>query len=183
MTRIKVLVAMFATVAFVGCGNTAAKLSPAQLPSYDQWQTDVITVMDPVIPWLQDRVKRGAEKPAIVLDIDNTALETNYNPGAPNKPVLAVSEWAKANNVSVLFVTLREESDREATRSQLTEPGYAVDELCMRTTGEQTKPRCREAFAADGYTITANIGNSETDFDGGDYEKAYRLPNYDGRLG
>jgi hypothetical protein len=182
MTGIKVLVTMFLAVALVGCGNTIAGAGPARLPSYDRWQTDVTAVMNPVIPWLRNRMERGARKPAIVLDIDNTALETHYNPGEPNKPVLAVAGWAKRNNVSVLFVTLREASDRGSTMSQLGRAGYAVDGLCMKTSGEKTKPRCREVFAADGYTITANIGNRETDFDGGDYEKAYRLPDYDGRL-
>ena len=31
--------------------------------------------------------------------------------------------------------------------------------------------------------IIANVGNRCTDFVGGDYERAYRLPNYGNRLG
>ena len=35
----------------------------------------------------------------------------------------------------------------------------------------------------NGFTIIANIGNRSTDFVGGNYERAYRLPNYGNRLG
>ena len=33
-----------------------------------------------------------------------------------------------------------------------------------------------------GFTLVANVGNNKTDFQGGGYEKAYRLPNYGGQL-
>ena len=50
----------------------------------------------------------------------------------------------------------------------------------------ESKPRCRALFREQGFTLIANIGNNPTDFragpDGIDYEKAYRLPNYNGRL-
>ena len=61
-----------------------------------------------------------------------------------------------------------------------------VDRLCMRRKGEtlpQGKQRCRAKFAAKGFTLIANVGNNPTDFVGGGYEKAYRLPNYGGQLG
>ncbi len=45
------------------------------------------------------------------------------------------------------------------------------------------KERCRSTYVAQGYTIIANVGNHSTDFTGGDYERAYRLPNYHNRLG
>jgi hypothetical protein len=36
---------------------------------------------------------------------------------------------------------------------------------------------------ADGYTVVANVGNRATDFEGGDYERAFSLPNYGNQLG
>ena len=35
----------------------------------------------------------------------------------------------------------------------------------------------------NGYRMIANIGNRRTDFVGGNYMRAYRLPNYGNRLG
>jgi hypothetical protein len=55
----------------------------------------------------------------------------------------------------------------------------------MRRVGEATVPgkeRCRRQFVDKGYTLIANIGNNDTDFVGGDYERAFRLPSYDGEL-
>lgn len=186
MGRIKVsVVAVLATLALANCGSASQQKSSdaTGVPDYNQWQSDVRKVTDPAIPWLQSRAGQGGGKLAIVLDIDNTAIETHFHPGQPNRPVLKVAQWAKSNNVSVLFVTLRDEKNRDATTRQLTSAGYAVDGLCMRTTGELTKPRCRQGFVAAGYTLTANIGNRNTDFNGGDeYERAFKLPDYNGEL-
>ncbi|MGH3427557.1 MAG: HAD family acid phosphatase [Terriglobales bacterium] len=182
MMRIKVLAVALAMLAFTGCVSTASRSSTAALPSYEGWQNDVKRVTTPAIPWLQHRVARGGAKLAIVLDIDNTSLETHYHRGAPNKPVLAVATWAHEHQVAVLFVTLRDEADRKNTTNQLTEAGYPVDALCMKTTGEATKPRCRQKLTDDGYTITANIGNRPTDMRGGNYEKKFQLPDYNGAL-
>ncbi|AHH93576.1 HAD family acid phosphatase [Kutzneria viridogrisea] len=160
-----------------------ASAAPSTLPSYSQWQADVKQAVDPVIPWLRDRVAQGGSKLAIVLDIDNTSLETEYNPGRPNKPVLAVAQWADQHNVSVLFVTARTSSS--SARSQLGSAGYPVDGICTRQSGEGTaegKQRCRRELTEEGYTITANIGNRSTDLEGGDYERGFKLPDYDGQL-
>jgi hypothetical protein len=56
-----------------------------------------------------------------------------------------------------------------------------VAEVCLRRKGERLaagKQRCRDGFAAEGYTLIANVGNNDTDFEGDGYERAYRLPNY-----
>jgi len=161
----------------------AASAAPAELPSYDQWQADVREAVAPAIPWLTDRVAQGGSGLAIVLDIDNTSLETEYHPGEPNRPVLAVAQWASQHNVSVLFVTARTSSS--SARSQLSDAGYPIDEICTRKSGEGTsegKQRCRADLTDEGYTITANIGNRDTDLEGGNYEKGFKLPDYDGQL-
>ena len=45
------------------------------------------------------------------------------------------------------------------------------------------KQRCRRHFVAEGYTLIANVGNRRTDFLGGNYRRAFRLPSYRNRLG
>jgi hypothetical protein len=48
---------------------------------------------------------------------------------------------------------------------------------------QHSKQRCRASFRADGFRIVANVGNRSTDFVGGGYERAFKLPDYGGRLG
>ncbi|MFF4160299.1 HAD family acid phosphatase [Streptomyces sp. NPDC001678] len=167
----------------LGTATTAAAASGRGVPGYRTWQNDVNQAIAPAIPWLRDRIAKGGDNPAIVLDIDNTSLETYYHEGQANKPVLKVAQWAHEHNVSVLFVTAR--SSSSSARQQLADAGYPVDAICTREHGEEKgegKERCREELTRDGYTITANIGNRPTDFEGGYYEKGFKLPDYGGRL-
>ncbi|MCC2273923.1 hypothetical protein LKL35_00445 [Streptomyces sp. ET3-23] len=165
-------------------GATAAQAAPVRaVPGYQTWQADVEQAVAPVIPWLQNRLGEGVEKPAIVLDIDNTALETYYHASRANGPVLNVARWAEEHGVAVLFVTARTSS--ASARQQLEDAGYPVDAVCTRDHGEskgEGKARCREELTGDGYTITANIGNRSTDFEGGYFEKGFKLPDYNGQL-
>ncbi|MEH6372984.1 HAD family acid phosphatase [Streptomyces sp. KLMMK] len=177
------LAALALPAALPGTASAAEAASPRAVPGYETWQADVRKAVGPAIPWLQDRAGRGGGRLAVVLDIDNTALETHYHPGQPNQPVLKVAQWAKAHRVSVLFVTARTSSS--SARKELKNAGYPVDAICTREHGEskdEGKERCRGELTHDGYTITANIGNRSTDFAGGFYEKAFKLPDYDGRL-
>ena len=52
----------------------------------------------------------------------------------------------------------------------------------MDTSKAKAKALCRKDFTEAGYTITANIGNRATDFEGGYFDREYRLPDYDGQL-
>jgi hypothetical protein len=137
--------------------------------------------------YLEQRVDRGGGRLAINLDIDNTSIASHYDPGDPVPQVLEFAQHARALGVDVLFNTGRVDTDslRGSTLRQLDRNGYVVGELCMRREGEPTiesKQRCRQQFVNDGYTIIANVGNRDTDFVGGDYERAFRLPSYDEEL-
>ncbi|MEU8546351.1 HAD family acid phosphatase [Streptomyces roseoverticillatus] len=161
-------------------GTTA---SEQKAPGYRTWQSDVKKAVAPAVPWLRGRSAEHGGKPAIVLDIDNTALETYYHPGQADKPVLEVAEWAHSHHMAVLFVTARTSSS--SARQQLEDAGYPVDAMCTREHGEskgEGKARCRKELTRDGYVITANIGNRSTDFIGGYYEKGFKLPDYGGLL-
>ncbi|MEV5241910.1 HAD family acid phosphatase [Streptomyces cinnamoneus] len=177
------LAALALPTAVLGTATTAQAAPDSGLPSYATWQADVKKAVDPAIPWLRDRVAGRHGKPAVVLDIDNTALETHYRPGHANKPVLQVARWAREHHVSVLFVTAR--TSASSARKELQQAGYPVDGICTREHGEskgEGKERCRRKLTNDGHTITANIGNRSTDFEGGFYEKGFKLPDYGGRL-
>ncbi|MFF4220217.1 MULTISPECIES: HAD family acid phosphatase [Streptomyces] len=171
-----------ATPAVAAPARTAAA-SGRGAPDYRTWQADVKEAVAPAVPWLRGRSAERGGKQAIVLDIDNTALETYYHPGQADKPVLEVAEWAHRHHMAVLFVTARTSSS--SARQELQDAGYPVDAICTREHGEskeEGKARCRKELTRDGYVITANIGNRSTDFIGGYYEKGFKLPDYDGRL-
>ncbi|MCA6095509.1 hypothetical protein LE181_25495 [Streptomyces sp. SCA3-4] len=177
------LAALALPTAVLGTATTAQAAGEPGLPGYAAWQADVKKAVAPAIPWLRERVAERHGKPAVVLDIDNTALETHYHPGHANKPVLQVARWAREHQVSVLFVTARTSSS--SAREQLKQAGYPVDAICTRQHGESKgagKERCRRELTHGGHTITANIGNRSTDFEGGFYEKGFKLPDYGGRL-
>ncbi|QLY34834.1 phosphatase [Nocardia huaxiensis] len=143
--------------------------------------------------YLSTRLPSGG-KPAIVLDIDNTSLETTYNasPIVPAiAPVLQLTQWAKQQGAAIIFVTGRPSAMGIYTNINLTAVGYSVDGLygCGLTTGssgsaalESCKIGSRTDIESKGYTIVANIGNSASDLSGGHAERTFKLPDYDGAL-
>jgi hypothetical protein len=160
------------------------------LPSEKQWISDTYKAMRGSRAYVRDRVaqssNQGGTKLAINLDIDNTSLATRYDPGAPVAVTLRLVNYAKSKGVYILFNTGRNVSKRKSTIAQLKRAGYPVDGLCAHYKGEplaKSKQRCRQSFVNNGFTIIANVGNRRTDFVGGNYERAFRLPNYGNRLG
>jgi hypothetical protein len=124
---------------------------------------------------------------AVNLDIDNTSVASYYDPGVALPEVLAFAREADRRGVAVLFNTGRSAADggRPKVERLLREAGYPVTEICLRRDGEDLvvgKRRCRRHFEQEGYTLIANVGNNSTDFVGGGYGHAYRLPSYDGAL-
>lgn len=181
----------------LGFGAPASALTPddqasygqpaGKLPTKDTWVSDVGAAMHGSRASLSDRIAAAdaGEKLAVNLDIDNTSLATHY---APRQPVLVVRRFARYahhHGVAVFFNTGRDTTQAARMRSLLVKAGYPVDRLCTRRPSEavvHSKQRCRASFVADGYTLVANVGNRRTDFIGGGYERALRLPNYGGQL-
>jgi len=96
---------------------------------------------------------------------------------------LALYKVAKQHQVAVFFITGRHESERAATEENLKLAGYeAWDGLTLRRSSDnrtvaQYKSDAREKVAEQGYTIIVNIGDQQSDLDGGYAERAYKLPN------
>jgi hypothetical protein len=176
-----VLLALVVSV-LPSCANAAP------LPSRRQWHHDVAVAMTGWRDFMRAAVSVAGPRYAINLDIDNTSLATHYQPGAPVKPVLRLATWAAKHDVAVLFNTARYGPGIKAGRKLLVAAGYPVSEMCGRTSVavalRRGKVLCRRHFVKEGYTILANVGNNRTDFAGvRDYRRAFRLPNYGGRLG
>jgi predicted secreted acid phosphatase len=164
------------------------------VPPRDQWLSDVRAAMQGSRAYVRQRVaeaeaaEAGGAEPqrlAISFDIDNTVLATYYDGGGPIRFMLRFATFADDHGVTPLFNTGRKRSLRADTLRELREAGYPVTGLCMRRAGElvtHSKQRCRKRFVSRGFTLIAAIGNNDADFEGGNYDRAYRLPNYDGEL-
>ncbi|MFF8102445.1 HAD family acid phosphatase [Streptomyces sp. NPDC016640] len=172
---------------------SGAVTGAAAAVDYDTWQRDCQAVMAQALPYLKQRIADPGpgEKQAIVLDIDNTALETDFGfsyPQPANKPVLEAAAYAQERGVAVFFVTARPGIIHAPTAYNLDEAGYESAGLYVRGFFDlfrnvaEYKTAQRADIESKGYTIIANIGNSPTDLSGGHAEKTFKLPDYDGQL-
>lgn len=156
--------------------------------------------------YLAKRVARPlkeGEKRAIVLDIDETALtnlshitahDFGYVPDVWSRwvasgqaraiiPIQLVYDIAVQNNVAVYFITGRPPADAPGTEKNLRETGYGTwakihyKPADHNGTARSFKAGVRKQLIAEGYTIVLNIGDQESDLDGGFAERAFKLPN------
>jgi len=173
--------------------TSVSAAAAAEDVDYATWQLDCQAVMDQALPYLKQRIAAApaGEKPAIVFDIDNTTLETDFGfsfPSPANAPVLKVAQYAQEHGVALFFVTARPDIIKALTQYNLTYVGYDVTGLYVRNLIDlfrdvaEYKTAQRVDIESKGYTIIANIGNSATDLSGGHAEKTYKLPDYDGQL-
>ncbi|MEU9554838.1 HAD family acid phosphatase [Streptomyces fumanus] len=203
LRRISVSAVSAAALVALAAPAEAATAGPAAAPTtaavaaadvdYATWQRDCRAVMDQALPYLKERIADTApgEKQALVLDVDNTALETDFGfsfPQPANRPVLEAAQYAQDHGVAVFFVTARPGIISSVTEYNLDRVGYEVAGLHVRgfldlfRNVADYKTAQRAAIESRGYTIIANIGNSATDLSGGHAEKTFKLPDYDGQL-
>ncbi|MFG3123573.1 HAD family acid phosphatase [Streptomyces sp. NPDC048201] len=180
------------TAALTALAAPAEAAPTAAAVDYATWQQDCRQVMDQALPYLQTRIASApGEKQAIVLDVDNTTLETDFGfqyPQPANRPVLKVAQYAQTHGVALFFVTARPGILHWPTSYNLEHDGYQVTDLRVRGLLDLFKDVAdyKTAQRADienqGYKIIANIGNSTSDLTGGHAEKTFKLPDYDGQL-
>ncbi|MBZ4322715.1 HAD family acid phosphatase [Streptomyces huiliensis] len=159
---------------------------------YAAWQRDVRAAVDRATPYVRERTARArTEKQAVVLDIDNTSLETDFHwtyPTPAVAPVRDLVRYAHERGAAVFFVTARPRLLGSLTEDNLKRVGYPVDGLSVRRLPDlfrdvsAYKTAERAKIEAKGYKIIANIGNNTTDLSGGHAELTVKLPDYDGKL-
>ncbi|MEV7171287.1 HAD family acid phosphatase [Streptomyces sp. NPDC093224] len=162
---------------------------------YGTWQREVAAIVDAARPAIEQRIAASpaGEKPALVLDIDNTSLETDFHwfwtyPTPAISKVRALTQYAHARGVAIFFVTARPGIIESLTEYNLKAVGYPVSGLYVRSLPDlfdevsAYKTSKRAEIEARGYTIIANIGNSPTDLVGGHAERTVKLPDYGGKL-
>ncbi|MFF4850872.1 HAD family acid phosphatase [Streptomyces sp. NPDC001194] len=162
---------------------------------YGTWKRDVAAVMATARPYVEQRIGRSpaGEKPAIVLDIDNSSLETDFHwfwtfPTPAISEVRDLTRYADDHGVAVFFVTARPGIIQSLTEHNLKAVGYPVTGLYVRDLPDlfdevsAYKTGKRAEIEGRGYTIIANIGNNNSDLVGGHAERTFKLPDYDGKL-
>lgn len=104
--------------------------------------------------------------------------------GTPIASMLATYQAARAAGVTVFFITGRREPRRAGTERNLREAGFAEwGEVVLRPIDGQRgqasayKSGERARIEAMGYTIIANIGDQQSDLDGGHAERTFLVPN------
>ncbi|MFE9768605.1 HAD family acid phosphatase [Streptomyces sp. NPDC005808] len=202
MGAVSVVVALGIGGSVTVAGTAAA--APAQVTAsvtaaeadvdYATWQQDVQAVIDQATPYVEERTAHAdGQQLALVFDIDNTTLETDFHPWyeLPTPAVqasLALAEYAKSRGAAIFFVSARPGIIYSLTQSNLASVGYPVDGLYVRDLPDlfaevsAYKTGKRAEIESLGYTIIANVGNNDTDLVGGHAERTFKLPDYDGQL-
>ncbi|MGK5546755.1 HAD family acid phosphatase [Streptomyces sp. URMC 127] len=180
--------------ASAGTAAAARTSGPAGLKGvdYPTWQRDVQAVVDRALPYVKERTENAhGRKQAIVLDIDNTSLETDFHwtyPTPAVQPVRDLARYAHARGAAVFFVTARPGILDGLTEHNLRDAGYPVGGLYVRHLPDlfqdvsTYKTAKRAEIENNGYTVIANIGNNTSDLVGGHAERTFKLPDYDGKL-
>jgi predicted secreted acid phosphatase len=99
-------------------------------------------------------------------------------------PTLELFRAAKAKAVAVFFITGRHERERAITVRNLRQVGFTGwTQLVLRANDDtkrtvlEFKSEERAKIAARGYTIIVNVGDQQSDVDGGNSECVFKLPN------
>jgi predicted secreted acid phosphatase len=139
-------------------------------------------------------------RPAIVLDIDETSLSNYTDLSARNfdvsalavsavashgvaiQPTLQLYRYALAHGVALVFVTGRPSAIDSITASNLRHAGYdrgwtALHEKPVNAGTERFKSSTRAAIERRGYDIIANVGDQQSDLDGGNADRDFKLPD------
>jgi predicted secreted acid phosphatase len=168
-----------------------------------QYQEDLARGAAVAEAWITQRAARNGGKLAVVFDIDETTLSNlshmrerdfGYVPAEWNawvaearapviEPVRRIYRAARARGVAVIFLTGRKESDRPGTEKNLQADGF-TDYLAIHfkptdppQSTESFKTALRKKYTEEGWTIIANIGDQQSDLNGGYAERGFKLPN------
>ncbi len=137
--------------------------------------------------YVRQRVAAKApdEMLAVNFDIDNTVIATYYDGGGAIPKMLKFARFLeRARRGAALQQRPAGQRCEQRTVGQLEPRRLPRRRPLPAGQGPARSPSASSAAATSssprGYTLIANVGNNDTDFEGDGYERAYVLPNYDG---
>lgn len=179
------------------------KDSLVQYHDSGQYEKDISQVVNSALSYLKHHMYQ-VKKPAIVLDIDETALSNfpamqelsfggtlediqrreNEGNDPVIKPVLKLYYFARRHRIATFFISSRPEHERQSTIRNLRQAGYTAWEgLILKPTAYtkqsavKFKSAMRKKVVDQGYQIILNIGDQSSDLAGGYAMRSYKLPN------
>lgn len=177
-------VAVPATSSATAGGRCGVHARRAGLPPKSVWLAKVRKKLAGANAYL-DAHAADAARPALVLDIDNTSLQTHYGWPKPVRPTLRVAKHAVHLGYTVFFVTGRTQRSADSIRPQLSAAGYRYADVLGRPSGQGlavSKQANRARIVARGYTVVMDIGNRNTDLWGHNVGHGIKLPSFHGLL-
>lgn len=170
-----------------------------------QYERDLAAVAAEARAWVDTRAGRARrdEKLAIIFDLDETLLANlghirsqnfGYVPPVWDRwvaearapaiePVAEVYRAAVRHGVTVFYITGRRGSQYEATEENLRRVGLSGHAALyckpddFAGTSEAFKTGVRQRLSSEGWVIIANVGDQQSDLDGGYAERTFKLPN------
>lgn len=180
----------------------AGELVKALIEYHDSgaYEADLASVDGAAEEYLNAHLTHGSAKPALVLDIDETSLsnyaslvasgftEAGLVPSAVTGTATAIAPTVKlyhdaiSHGVAVFFVTGRPSLLQGTTEENLRNVGY--DEgwtgMYFKPTEADTeafKSATRKLIDRSGYHIVVNVGDQQSDLDGGSAQQDFKLPD------
>jgi hypothetical protein len=182
----------------VGAGELVSSLR--EYYESGAYEADLTAVDGAAETYLNDHLSAGKAKPALVLDIDETSL-SNYKglvatgftaaglaltsvtgTATAIAPTLALYRDAIAHHVAVFFVTGRPSQLQSITEGNLRNVGYDEGWSGMyfkpsEADTEAFKSSTRQEIDKSGYRIVVNVGDQQSDLDGGYAQQDFKLPD------
>jgi acid phosphatase len=178
-----------------------APATPGQIVGYHdsgEWASDTAHAIGRARTALLGHLS-GVSHPALVLDIDDTALSTydclkavDFDRSVPTTcakdatlpaivPTRSLYRAARRHGVTVFFVTGRHPAMRGPTLRNLRRQGYTGTlHVVLRTGGGSNaafKTRARRGLERRGYRILMDVGDQRSDLSGGHARRTVKLPN------
>ncbi len=168
------------------------------------YKEEVLFVTTRAKEYLEQRMLRLLTgKPAVVFDIDETCI-SNYSHiqemdfafqaqawnnwvdrgvAPPMEGTLDLYRFCRAKGLAVIFISGRNQMQRVQTENNLRQAGYEewaeliLKEVNTTDTATAFKSSARRTLTQQGYTILLNLGDQDSDLQGGYCEAVYKLPN------
>lgn len=100
----------------------------------------------------------------------------------PIKPMVNFYNWLRTKPINIIFITARPLDLQSATMENFTKHGIEVPRIIFRDALQWPVPKLfktheRRLICQAGNDIILNIGDQPTDFEGGHWKQALKVPN------